>query len=175
MTVMSIKYFTHSIISSRGCYALNGYFINICLWFHSILHNTEYVFGWGIAKRQCSWINSANAEQHISYETPPLHKKLSYWRAELRMPNRSFHIRQWSFIYKQWRQILMEARLCIDDVITCNRGLISVGDVITLKWTTLRYYFFYYFELIIILKSREASRSRTHNYPQLLSMNKLNS
>ena len=27
----------------------------------------------------------------------------------------------------------MEAPLCTDDVITCNRGLISVGDVITLS------------------------------------------
>ena len=25
----------------------------------------------------------------------------------------------------------MEARLCTDEVITCNRGLISIGDVIT--------------------------------------------
>ena len=128
------------LFSNRGCHAFIGYFINICLWFHSILHYTEYVFGWGIAERQCLWINSANTEQHISYETPHCTKSFPIGERSFTCPieafisdNRSFISDNRSFIYKQWRQILMEAPFCTNDVITCNRGHISVCDVITLS------------------------------------------
>ena len=90
MTIRSITYFTHSVISNRGCRAFIWYFINFCLWFHPILHSTEYVFGWEIAGRQCLWINSANTEQHISLETPHCTKSFPIGERSLTCPIEAF-------------------------------------------------------------------------------------